>query len=73
VDYSGGTDNNDDSGVLRYVRIEFAGFPTAPNEELNSLTMAAVGRGTTIEYVQILLGDWTTPSSGSAVPWMAAT
>jgi hypothetical protein len=56
VDYSGGTDNDDDSGVLRYVRIEFAGFPTAPNEELNSLTMAAVGRGTTIEYVQILLG-----------------
>jgi hypothetical protein len=56
VDYSGGTDNNDDSGVLRYVRIEFAGFPTAPNEELNSLTMAAVGRGTTIEYVQVLLG-----------------
>jgi len=56
VDYSGGTDNNDDSGVMRYVRIEFAGFPTAPNEELNSLTMAAVGRGTTIEYVQVLLG-----------------
>ncbi|TVP48949.1 MAG: fibronectin type III domain-containing protein [Gemmatimonadales bacterium] len=56
VDYSGGTDNNDNSGVMRYVRIEFAGFPTAPNEELNSLTMAAVGRGTTIEYVQVLLG-----------------
>ncbi len=56
VDYSGGTNNNDDSGVIRYARIEFAGFPTAPNEELNSLTMAAVGRGTTIEYVQVLLG-----------------
>lgn len=56
VDYSGGTDNGDDSGILRYVRIEFAGFPTAPNEELNSLTMAALGRGTTIENVQVLLG-----------------
>jgi len=55
-DYSGGNNNNDNSGILRYVRIEYAGFPTAPNEELNSLTMAAVGRGTTIEYVQILLG-----------------
>jgi hypothetical protein len=54
--YHGGTDNNDNSGVLRYVRIEFAGFPTAPNEELNSLTMAAVGAGTTIEYVQVLQG-----------------
>ncbi|CAN5765687.1 hypothetical protein BH23GEM3_BH23GEM3_25030 [soil metagenome] len=56
VDYSGGTDNNDNSGILRYVRIEFAGYATAPNEELNSLTMAAVGRGTTIEYVQVLKG-----------------
>jgi hypothetical protein len=56
VDYSGGTNNNDNSGTMRYARIEFAGFPTAPNEELNSLTMAAVGRGTTIEYVQVLLG-----------------
>jgi hypothetical protein len=56
VDYSGGSDNDDNSGVLRFVRIEFAGFPTAPNEELNSLTMAAVGRGTTIEFVQVLQG-----------------
>lgn len=54
--YGGGTDNEDNSGVLRYVRIEFAGFPVRENEELNSLTMAAVGRGTTIEYVQVLLG-----------------
>jgi hypothetical protein len=54
--YDGGTDNDDNSGILRYVRIEFAGYPTAPNEELNSLTMAAVGRGTTIEYVQVLQG-----------------
>lgn len=54
--YHGGTNNDDDSGVLRYVRIEFAGYPTAPNEELNSLTLAAVGAGTTLEYVQVLQG-----------------
>lgn len=54
--YNGGADNDDNSGVLRYVRIEFAGYPTAPNEELNSLTMAAVGAGTRIEYVQVLQG-----------------
>lgn len=54
--YNAGTNNADDSGTLRYVRIEFAGYPTAPNEELNSLTMAAVGSGTTIEYVQVLQG-----------------
>jgi hypothetical protein len=55
-DYSGGTNNADNSGTLRYVRIEYAGFPTAPNQELNSLTMAAVGSGTTIEYVQTMMG-----------------
>jgi hypothetical protein len=41
---------------MRYVRIEFAGFPTAPNEELNSLTMAAVGAHTVIEYIQVIQG-----------------
>ncbi|MEX1257540.1 MAG: hypothetical protein WEG36_07985 [Gemmatimonadota bacterium] len=54
--YAGGTDNNDNSGTLRYVRVEFAGFPAAENQELNALTMAAVGSGTTIEFVQVLLG-----------------
>lgn len=54
--YNGGTDNDDNSGILRYVRVEFAGYPTAPNEELNSVTMAAVGRGTTIDHVQVLQG-----------------
>ncbi|HYW51658.1 MAG TPA: hypothetical protein VE861_13680 [Gemmatimonadaceae bacterium] len=54
--YSGGTNNADNSGVLRYVRIEYAGYATAPNQELNSLTLAAVGSGTTIEYVQTLAG-----------------
>src|SRR5690606_19066812 len=33
--YSGGTDNTDNSGSLRYVRVEFAGFATAPDAELN--------------------------------------
>ena len=54
--YSGGTNNADNSGIMRYVRIEFAGYATAPNQELNSLTLAAVGSGTTIEYVQTLAG-----------------
>src|SRR5690606_21107111 len=42
IDYSGGTNNQDDSGTLRYVRIEFAGHEVATNAELNSLTLAAV-------------------------------
>lgn len=53
----GGTDDNDNSGVLKYVRIEFAGIATQPNSELNSLTMGGVGRGTTIDYVQCSFGN----------------
>ncbi len=43
----------DNSGVLRYVRILWAGQQIAPNEELNSLTLLAVGSGTVIENVQV--------------------
>ncbi len=57
-DYGGGTDNADNSGTLRYVRIEFAGFDVSGggNSELNSLSMYAVGSGTTLEYVESLAG-----------------
>ena len=57
-DYSGGTDNADNSGTLRYVRIEFAGYDVSAGngQELNSLSMYAVGSGTTLEYVQSLAG-----------------
>lgn len=43
--------DNESSGVLRYVRIEFGGIELQPNNETNSLTMGGVGRGTEIEYV----------------------
>lgn len=56
VDYSGGTDNADNSGTLRYVRVEFAGFGPLQDVELNSVTLAAVGSGTTVENVQALAG-----------------
>ncbi len=56
IDYAGGNDNTDNSGTLRYVRIEFAGYGPAPDAELNGLTMAAVGSGTTIDFVQVLNG-----------------
>lgn len=51
----GPTPNDDDnSGVLSYVRIEFAGYAFQPDKEINSLTMAAVGRGTTIDHIQVV-------------------
>jgi PKD repeat protein len=49
----GGTIENDNSGILRYVRIEYAGVVITPGNEINSLTLGAVGRGTTIENVMI--------------------
>jgi hypothetical protein len=57
-DYSGGADNNDNSGTLRYVRIEFGGFDISngAGQELNSLSSYAVGRGTTYEYLQTMSG-----------------
>jgi hypothetical protein len=48
--------NDDSSGSLRYVRIEFVGRIIAANNELNGLTLGAVGRGTKIEYVQVHQG-----------------
>ena len=56
VTYSGGNDNADNSGTLRYVRVEFAGFGVAANQELNSFTFAAVGSGTTLEFLEALAG-----------------
>jgi hypothetical protein len=49
----GGNDPNDNSGILRYVRIEFSGVPFQPNQEINGLTMGGVGRGTIIENIQV--------------------
>ncbi len=56
IDYAGGVNNADNSGILRYVRVEFAGYATAPDAELNSFTFAAVGSGTTLEYLESLNG-----------------
>ncbi|MBI2793749.1 MAG: T9SS type A sorting domain-containing protein, partial [Ignavibacteria bacterium] len=49
----GGTDDDDSSGVLRYVRIEFAGIAVLPNNELNGLTLGGVGRRTVLDYIQV--------------------
>ncbi len=49
----GGLDDDDNSGVLRYVSIQYGGFEFETDEEINGLTLGAVGRGTTIEYVEV--------------------
>lgn len=50
--YHGGLLDNDTSGSLKYVRIEFGGYVFSANNEINGLTMGSVGRGTQIDYVQ---------------------
>ena len=54
--YYGGTNDADNSGVLSYVRIEFAGValdPLQANSEINGLTLGGVGSGTKIDHIQV--------------------
>jgi hypothetical protein len=53
----GGTDPHDSSGVLKYVRIEFAGFNFVADREFNNLTLCGVGDGTVIDFVQVHSGS----------------
>ena len=49
----GGTDDNDNSGILKYVRVEFGGIALEPNKEINGITFGSVGRGTQVDFVQV--------------------
>ena len=49
----GGDDPEDSSGVLRHVRVEYSGTPLGPNNEINGVTLAGVGRGTVLDHVQV--------------------
>ena len=54
----GGNFDNDNSGILKYVRVEFAGIALEPNKEINGITFGSVGNGTVVDYVQVTLsGD----------------
>jgi len=48
----GGTNDADDSGVLRYVSIRHGGVRVLPNKEINGLSLGGVGRGTVIDHVE---------------------
>ena len=66
--FFGGEDDLDSSGILRGVRIEFAGDRVTPSDELNGLALQGVGSGTTISYVQIHynVDDGIEPFGGTA-------
>jgi hypothetical protein len=49
----GGDDPNDNSGILRFVRVEFAGIEFSPDNELNGIAFQGVGRGTIVDHIQV--------------------
>lgn len=53
LNHYGGQDPEDNSGIMKYVRIEYAGRKLSASKELNGLSLAGVGRKTTISHVQI--------------------
>jgi len=52
----GGTDANDSSGIVEFVRVEFSGKELTPDNELNIITLNAMGRGTVYDHVQANIG-----------------
>ena len=56
IGWNGGTNDADNSGDYRYVRVEFAGAAAILNSELNAFSMYAVGRGTRMEFLQAIRG-----------------
>ena len=63
----GGTDPNDNSGILRYVRVEFSGVEFSPDNELNGIAFQGVGRGTQVDHVQAHM------SRDDALEWFGGT
>lgn len=63
----GGNDPADNSGVLKYVRVEFPGIAFQQNNEINGVTFGSVGSGTTVDYVQVSY------SGDDAFEWFGGT
>lgn len=52
----GGTNANDNSGTLKYLRIEYAGAAFNSEKEFNGLSLFGVGSGTVVDYVEFFHG-----------------
>lgn len=48
---------DDDSGHLEYVRIEYGGFPISPDNEVNGLSLFATGSKTKLNHIQVKFND----------------
>lgn len=65
--FYGGTDVADNSGTMKYIRIEYAGIAYSVDNEINGLTMGGVGNGTTLDYIQVYR------SGDDAFEWFGGT
>ncbi|WP_269716787.1 hypothetical protein [Caulobacter sp. NIBR2454] len=65
--FYGGNSATDSSGVLRYVRVQHSGFIIVANNELNGITFAGVGNGTTVDHIQVH------NSSDDGIEWFGGT
>jgi hypothetical protein len=52
----GGSNANDNSGSIRYLRVEYTGATFSNDKEFNGVSLFGVGAGTTFEYVQSYQG-----------------
>lgn len=68
-EYGGGGSPNDNesSGSLKYIRIEYPGIPFQPNNEINGITFGGVGRGTVVDHIQVSY------SGDDAFEWFGGT
>ena len=53
----GGAEDNDNSGILKYVRVEYSGTTLDPTHEANGISFYGVGSGTTVDYVEVYIGE----------------
>src|SRR5687768_3503304 len=63
----GGNNPNDNSGILRYVRVEFSGVEFSPDNELNGIAFQGIGRATQVDHIQAHM------SRDDALEWFGGT
>lgn len=67
IAYHGGLEDTDNSGIIRYLRLEFGGLAFETNKEINGLTLGSVGSATELNHVQVSF------SNDDAYEWFGGT
>jgi hypothetical protein len=63
----GGTNDDDNSGVLRYISVRHGGAVIGADNEINGITLGGVGRGTTMEYIEVFA------NKDDSIEWFGGT